>query len=152
MSDMHDRINQMRKTVAQVAKREPKPTFGGPKEEAAAAVIIAAIRRMDPDWNAKVDVLKQEKGYSDYQCLAAWCGRILDAGEQMLHPPHPFFERGFVAAGNEGECPNCTRAFKAAWAGQEYCSDDCYLIATGQKQPPGLPPRDEPAAEMPAEA
>ena len=30
-----------------------------------------------------------------------------------------------VAQGMEGVCPVCTREFKAAWAGQECCSDQC---------------------------
>lgn len=109
--------------------KEVKPPWGDSKLEAAARVMMASIRKMNPDWDQKISVAQQEKGYTDYQCFAAWVGRILDSGEHMLHPPHPFFERGFVAQGEETLCPQCTRDFRATWAGQEYCTDQCFEAA-----------------------
>lgn len=94
--------------------------------EAHAQVVLDHVAGMDPLWAERIRITREEKGYTALQILSAWVGHVLDTGSHMLHPPHPYFETGFKAAGARATCTECGRDFAAAFAGQRACSDACW--------------------------
>lgn len=81
---------------------------------------------LDPRWMREIEAARIETRRSDYQLVGAWCARVLERGDHLNAPQHPYFVPGAASFRmTEKPCPECGKTFKAEYAGQQYCSNAC---------------------------
>lgn len=90
------------------------------------------VAQLDPLWDQRIKLTREETGRNDLQIVTAWIGHVLDTGSHMLHPPHPYFETSFQAAGSQRACSACDKVFSTHFAGETCCSDECYDASQGR--------------------
>lgn len=91
-----------------------------------AKIVMRQVSNLDPRWARMIEAARIETGRADWQLLGAWIARVLENGNHINAPDHPYFRPG---AGRivEAKCgwPECGKTFKPEYPGQAYCSNEC---------------------------
>jgi hypothetical protein len=111
--------------MAKQSKRDRERILAEMAEHATA--LLQFVGTLDPTWQTRIDAVRAERGFSDVQMVTAWIARTLENESHMTAPQHPFFTVEYQPS--SGVCPACGTAFKPAFAGQTYCTDECWTQA-----------------------
>lgn len=90
-----------------------------------AGQLLRYFSTLDPSWEARIQITKEERNFDDLQCLGAYVARILEQGEHLSIPNHPFFDAEFVSGMDRKPCDWCGNEFQPDYPGKRLCSNNC---------------------------
>lgn len=101
--------------------------------EECAKVVVDYVGSLDPQWDKRLKIAMDEKGWTNRQLCGSLMGVQLDRGLHLETPTHILFEPG-VKHFSTKECPECQKAFTPKIAGQVMCSEACGLAAARKRK------------------
>ena len=130
--------------MAKSVSKEPTPLDDGvqPTQETAnlamaSATLLAWVRSLDPQWNARADAALSEHQWTPEQFVGACCAYVLEHGLHMSIPSHRVFMPGpGKQVGAPGECAACGATFKLRYAGQKFCHQSECETQRAHETPP----------------
>lgn len=92
--------------------------------EFAARWLLGQIGLLDPRWQRLIEAARIETRRSDPQLLGSWIARVLENGQHLNAPSHPYFEPG-ASRLVEKACERCGKMFMPSVAGQRFDTNEC---------------------------
>lgn len=99
----------------------------------AATFLANYVSSLAPEYAERLQILKDERHFNDFQALGSLVCTMLDRGEHLLVPFHPLFvDQSPTPAGTPTTC-GCGATYTPEYPGQPFCSNTCTALAASKK-------------------
>lgn len=99
----------------------------------AASFLVAHLASLSPEYAERLQILKDERNFNDYQAIGSLVCTMLDRGEHLLVPFHPLF---IGESSSEPLGPitcSCGNVYTPAYHGQPYCGNRCPALQASKQ-------------------
>jgi len=83
------------------------------------------ICTLDPTWANRLQIMKDERGFSTTQALSTCIAYVLEHDLHMVILKHDALEPSPWRRGEKMECPECHVLYTPNYPGQPYCGNSC---------------------------
>lgn len=96
---------------------------------------LRQVATLDARWGRLIDAARVETNCEDWQLVGRWIARVLETGQHLNAPYHPWFAPGTGRlVEKKCEWPDCNVMFKPEWAGQLYHDNSCGTKAFNEQR------------------
>ena len=89
------------------------------------ATLADWICALDPTWANRLQIMKDERGFSTTQALSTCIAYVLEHDLHMVILKHDALEPSPWRRGEKMECPECHALYTPNYPGQPYCGNSC---------------------------
>lgn len=90
-----------------------------------AATLADWICTLDPTWANRLQIMKDERGFTTTQALSTCIAYVLEHDLHMVILKHDALEPSPWRRGEKMECPECGTLYAPVYPGQPYCGNLC---------------------------
>jgi hypothetical protein len=121
---MNDSAKILEKVLSSEIERIFDPMFKEHSIDDCAQILADYIFSLDPTWANRLQVMKDERGFTTLQAISTCIAHVLERGEHMMVIKHEALEPNPWRRGEKMECPECHVLYTPRYPGEPYCSNE----------------------------